>query len=564
MTQDESLPPSTPGLPPGSSGLSPGVAPGVSPGLPAGTPPGPGEPVLDEDVQHEIDAALGDKSVEQLMQEAEAQEAGAAASAGGSGPSGTGGDEAGPKHPATDLARGRIAAIRGDDVFVELTGMEGKNQGIVPLTQFERPPRLGSIMEFVVDRFDEAEGLVILSREGAVSRASWEQMQRGAVVEARAVAYNKGGLELEMSGGVRAFMPASQIGLHHVDELAVFVGQKLTAVVQEIDRRSKKVVISRRQFLEQERVAKQRKIWDELQVGQVREGVVSSLAEYGAFVDIGGVDGLVHISDMSYSRIDKPGDMVKVGASVRVKILKVDPDKKRISLGLKQIAPDPWESAGTRLKAGEQTSGKVLRLADFGAFVEVLPGIEGLLPISEISWKRSAKPGDVVKVGDTLRLVVLQLDVAKRRLSLSLKQAGGDPWVGAEHTYARHSIVEGTVQSTTDYGAFVEIVPGIEGLVHISELADRHVNTVTEVVKVGEKHAFRVLEVDEDNRRIRLSLKAAKEPAAPPPAPEPAPVDPAAAAQAAKLAGKPRKPAKPLKGGMEHSALGLGLGQLKL
>jgi ribosomal protein S1 len=170
----------------------------------------------------------------------------------------------------------------------------------------------------------------------------------------------------------------------------------------------------------------------------------------------------------------------------------------------------------------------------------------------------------VVKVGDTLRLVVLQLDAGKRRLSLSLKQAGGDPWMGAEHTYARHSIVEGTVQSTTDYGAFVEIVPGIEGLVHISELADRHVNTVTEVVKVGEKHAFRVLEVDEDNRRIRLSLKAAKEPATPPPAPEPAPVDPAAAAQAAKAAAKPRKPAKPLKGGMEHSALGLGLGQLKL
>jgi small subunit ribosomal protein S1 len=545
MTQDDALPPATP------------------------------KPALDAELQHEIDQALGDQSLEQLMDEAAAAEAGPVGPPGTPGTTGAAGSagEAAPAaskpHAATDLARGRIAAIRGDDVFVELMGLGGKNQGLVPLTQFERPPRLGSVMEFVVDRFDEAEGLVILSREGAVSRASWEQLQRGAVVEARAVAYNKGGLELELSGGVRAFMPASQIDMRHVSELAAYVGQKLPAVVQEIDRRSKKVVISRRLFLEQERVAAQRKIWESLEVGMVRDGVVSSVAEYGAFVDLGGVDGLVHISDMSYSRIDKPGDMVKVGDPVRVKVLKLDVEKKRISLGLKQIAPDPWDAVGTRLKSGETVAGKVLRLADFGAFVEVLPGIEGLLPISEMSWKRSTKPAEVVKVGDTLRMVVLQLDPAKKRLSLSLKQAGGDPWVGAEHTYARNSLVEGTVQSTTEYGAFVEIVPGIEGLVHISELADRRVANVTDVVKVGQKYSFRVLEVDEDNRRIKLSLKAAAEPVAPPPAPVPAPVaapaDPAAAAKAAKAAAKAKKLRGSLKGGMEqHSALGMGLRQLKL
>jgi small subunit ribosomal protein S1 len=362
-------------------------------------------------------------------------------------------------------------------------------------------------------------------------------------------------------------MPASQIDLRHVAELAAFVGQKLPAVVQEIDRRSKKVVVSRRQFLEQERVAQQRKIWESLEVGSIRDGVVSSIAEYGAFVDLGGVDGLVHISDMSYSRIDKPGDMVKVGDRVRVKVLKVDAEKKRISLGIKQIAPDPWEAAGTRLKHGETVTGKVLRVADFGAFVEVLPGIEGLLPVSEMSWKRSAKPAELVNVGDSLRLVVLQLDIAKKRLSLSLKQAGDDPWIGAEHTYARNSLVEGTVQSTTEYGAFVEIVPGIEGLVHISELADRRIANVTDVVKVGQKHTFRVLEVDETARRIKLSLKAAKEPepepAVPAAAPTAAPGD-AAAAQGAKPGAKPKKPRGSLKGGMEHTALGVGLRDLKL
>ncbi|MCX5660642.1 MAG: S1 RNA-binding domain-containing protein, partial [Planctomycetota bacterium] len=432
-------------------------------------------------------------------------------------------------------------------------------QGVVPLRQFERPPRLGSIMDFVVERIDEAEGLVILSREGAVTRTTWDHLQKGAIVEARVTATNKGGLELEMVGNIRAFMPASQVDLHHVDSLEKYIGEKLHAMVQEIDRKARKVLISRRMFLEQERAQKRVKVWAEIEVGQVREGVISSVVEYGAFVDIGGVDGLIHISDMSYKHIGKPAEAVKVGEKVNVKVLKLDKEKQRISLGLKQVAPDPWEGLETRLTAGEAITGRVIRVADFGAFVEVETGVEGLLPASEITWKRAVKVSDVVKEGDMLRLVVLQVDPAKRRISLSLKQSQGDPWVGAEHKYAKHSLADATILSATDFGAFAELEPGVEGLVHISELSDKRVNAVTDVVKVGEKHQFRILEVDEDNRRIRLSIKAVKE--APPaePAPKAAALGKPAAAKPSAAAA--RKKAGNLKGGMD---LNRGMGGISL
>ncbi|MEX0774978.1 MAG: S1 RNA-binding domain-containing protein, partial [Phycisphaeraceae bacterium] len=363
-------------------------------------------------------------------------------------------------------------------------------------------------------------------------------------------------------GGIRAFMPASQIDLHHVGELEPFIGQKLQGSVQEIDRKARKVLLSRRSFLEREKRVKEEKLWKEIEVGQVRDGTVSSVMEYGVFVDIGGADGLVHVSDMSYSRVDKPGDVVKPGEAVKVKVLKLDAEKKRISLGLKQVAPDPWDTAAQQLAVGQQVTGTVRRLADFGAFVEVQPGVDGLLPVSELSWKRIGKPADVVKEGEVLRVVVLQVDPAKHRLTLSLKQAAGDPWVGAEHKYPRHALVAGTVLSTTDFGAFIEIEAGLEGLVHISELADRRVGQVTDVLKIGQQHQFRVLEVDEDNRRIKLSLKAVSAPVEE--ASQPVTKDAGkVAAPAGKPAAKSRKRSD-LKGGMSGNMLGTGLGDLKL
>ncbi|MCE9589537.1 MAG: S1 RNA-binding domain-containing protein [Planctomycetes bacterium] len=513
-------------------------------------------PSQDEQLDREVADALEGKSVEELMNDAPAPPAAGDASAG---------DAESPAEPPRiemELKRGRITAIRDDDVFVDLTGIDAKHQGVVPLTQFERPPRLGSIMDFVVERIDEKEGVVHLSREGAVTRGTWDTLTRGAIIEARCTGTNKGGLELEMVGGIRAFMPASQADLHHIDNLETFVGQKLHAIVHEIDRKGRKVIISRRAFLEKDRAAKRIKLMAELEVGQTREGKVSSVVEYGCFVDLGGVDGLVHVSDLSYTHVNKPADVVKVGQDVTVKVLKIDKEKDRISLGLKQVAPDPWGGVGERLKPGSQVSGRVLRTADFGVFIEVEPGIEGLLPASEMSWKRHAKPSDLVKPDEVLRLAVLAVDPAKRRLTLSLKQSQGDPWVGASHTFARNTVVEATVLSTTEFGAFMELTPGVEGLVHISELADRRVNTVEDVVKPGEKHQVRVLEVDEDNRRIRLSIKAVKEPL-----PEAAPA--AKASDDKKPAAAPAKAGKPkanpnLKGGIAHASLGTGLGQLKL
>lgn len=510
---------------------------------------------LDAELERELAEALGGQSVEELLEQASANVPDA------SDESGDGAASRGEHE--LDVRRGRVVSIDNDMVFVELAGIEAKLQGIVPLTQFERAPRVGSIMDFVVERIDDNEGVVHLSREGAVTKATWDTLQKGSVVEARVVSTNKGGLELEIIGGIRAFMPASQVDLHHTTDLQQFVGQKVQGVAQEVDRKSKKVVISRRQFLERQREALKAELWKTLEVGQTREGKVVSIVDYGAFVDIGGGDGLVHVSDLSYKHITKPGEVVKVGQDVTVKILKLDPEKNRISLGLKQVTPDPWEGIEGRLHVGEQVTGRVVRTADFGVFMQIEDGIEALLPASEISWKRNVRPSDMFKEGDVHRLAVISIDPAKRRISLSLKQAQGDPWVGAEHKYARNSVVKARVISIADFGAFLEVEPGLEGLVHISELSDKRVNSVGDVLKVGQEAEFRVLEIDETNRRIRLSLKAV----ANPPAEQPAAVTTvtkSAPAISGKASAK-KADAKGGKGGLGKSgALGMGLGDLKL
>ena len=457
-----------------------------------------------------------------------------------------------------EMRRGRISAIRGDDVFVDLSG--DKMQGLVPLTQFDRPPRVGSIMDFVVERVEQEQGLVHLSREGAISRATWEQLQRGAVVEARVIATNKGGLDLEMVGGIRAFMPASQVDLRHIDNFDRFVGERVEAVVQEIDRKSKRVVLSRREQLVKQREQAKEKALQTIELEQVLDGTVSSVVEFGAFVDLGGVDGLVHVSDMSYQHIKKPSDVVKVGDKVRVKVLKIDADKGRIGLGMKQVEPDPWDSAATDIQAGENISGRVVRTANFGAFIEISPGVEGLLPLSEMSWKRIGKAEDVCKEGDIVQVQVINFDPANHKITLSLKQAQGDPWADITTRYPKQGLVTGKVISTTDFGAFVEIETGIEGLVHISELSDRRVGQVTDVLNVGDEKEFRIIDVDAKQRRIKLSLKQVAEPAASP-----------AEAMMTQSANKPgaskrRKHKKgDLKSGLgSHDGLGMGLGDLKL
>ncbi|MBB6430920.1 30S ribosomal protein S1 [Algisphaera agarilytica] len=502
---------------------TPEPAPETQEAAPQATPeaaaPAPEAPVpaatdsaqdIDAQVQAELDAAGGvDQLIEQSLSEAAPAAEAAAEKGDAENPAPAGGT--GEFHH--QVVRGRISAIRGEDVFIDITGglsTEGaKLQGVLPLVQFDRPPRMGSIMDFVVDKVNEQEGLVYLSREGAVSLATWDQLVRGSVVEARVTKSNKGGLELEMVGSIRAFMPASQIDLYHVEDLEQFVGQKMEAVVQEIDRKGKKVLLSRRTHLENQKVKNRDKVLAELEVGQEREGVVSSVVDFGAFVDLGGLDGLVHVTDMSHSHVNKPSDVVKAGDKVKVKVLKIDSDKNRIALGMKQVQPDPWEGVADKYKPGEQVSARVTRTANFGAFIEVEPGVEGLLPMSEMSWKRIHKAEEVVKVGDVVQVAILNVDPKKHRLTLSLKAAKGDPWVGASVKYAKDAMVTGTVTGTTDFGAFVELEQGIEGLVHISELDTKRVGQVTDVVKVGDSKEFRIKDIDEEKRKISLSLKPA-------------------------------------------------------
>ena len=501
---------------------------------------------------HDLDAMMQEPTAaEPPPGEAQVQaQAQAQAEPGDAGDAASGHAAAEPQHH--EFRRGRISAIRGDDVFVDLAGEAGRLQGVVPADQFDRPPRIGSIMDFVVDHVDEKQGLMFLSREGAISRATWEQLQKGAAVEARVVSTNKGGLELEMIGGIRAFMPASQVDLHHVGDLEPFVGQKVEAVVQDIDRKSKKVVLSRRAFIEHKKQAAREKLFSELKPGDPVKGTVVNVVDYGAFIDLGGVDGLLHVSDMSHGHVNKPAEVVAKGQELDLKVLKLDPEKGRISLGLKQVQPDPWEKYASTLEVGGQVTGRVTRTAQFGAFVELEPGVDGLLPMSELSWKRVHKAEEVVRVGEQIRASIINFDPEKRRLTLSLKQTTGDPWTGAEHRFPRDTQVEGKVIGTTDFGAFVELEPGLEGLVHISELAPHRVGQVTDVVQTGDVKPFRVLEVDEENRKIRLSLKPAPEASARP--------DHAPPADRSNKPGaaKRKKRRDSLKGGMEGSGVGLG------
>lgn len=469
----------------------------VAPLPPEPTPeptPAPAAEPAPVDIDAEVQAALGDQSIEQLIDQAEADSAAGSAD----------GDEA-PLHH--ELRRGRITAIRGEDVFVDITGDSGKLQGVVPLQQFERAPRLGSIMDFVVDHIDEAQGLMFLSREGAISRTTWDTLHKGSVVEARVTGSNKGGLELELVGNIRAFMPASQVDLHHIEDFEPFVGTKIQANVTEVDRKHKKVMLSRRAYLEQTRKVSKEKLMTTLEVGQILDGKVSNVVDYGAFIDIGGVDGLCHVSDLSYTHVNKPGDVVKVGDEVKVKVLKIDQAKGRIALGVKQVAPDPWDAGTKDIAVGGEVNGTVIRTAAFGAFINIGDGVEALLPISEISWKRIHNCEEVISVGQVLRLKVLSFDAKKKRMSLSLKQIGGDPWADAVSKYAEESYFPGKVVSVQDFGAFVELEEGVEGLVHISELADGRVKQVTDIVNVGDEKNFRIKSIDNEKRKIALSLR---------------------------------------------------------
>ena len=461
-------------------------------------------PDADAALDREIENALGGMSIESLL---EADEPAKASTPAAPQQRGAGGGRRGPR-------TGKIISVQKDHAFVDLGG---KDQGIVPMQQFEQEPTVGQEMEFVVERYDPSEGLLILNRKGALAQnVTWESLDIGQIVEGEVTGMNKGGLELKIKS-MRAFMPAGQVDVVFHQDISTFIGQRLQAEVTQFDREKKNLIVSRRNILEREKEAAREKMMEEIAEGQVRRGTVRSVMDYGAFVDMGGLDGLLHVSEMSHRRIRNPNEVVKVGDVVDVKIVKIDKETGKIGLSLKQAMQDPWVDAAGRYTAGTTLTARVARVESFGAFLEAEEGIEGLLPVSEMSWQRIKHPSDIVREGDTVKVVVLQIDTSQRRLSFSLKQAGPDPWSGVNDRYATHTVVTGKVTRVADFGAFVELEPGLEGLAHISELSNQRVRTPNDVVKPGQDVRVRILEIDKDKRRISLSVKRADETAAPEP-----------------------------------------------
>ena len=441
---------------------------------------------LDAELQKELDDALGDMSIEDMLDADRPVDT---------------------RGKADGVRVGKVIDIQHDDIFVDFGG---KSQGILQAIQYadEPLPEVGDTIEVTVERYDASEGLLILSREGAVVAATWRTLKPGQIVEAFVTGANTGGLELKFNG-IDGFMPMSMIDVARTEGTSQYMNTKMMCEVVDIDRGRKSATLSRRNVLEAEAAEMRDQTLAELAEGKIVNGTVRSIMPYGAFVDIGGLDGLLHISDMSHSRVEDPNEIVKTGQKVEVMILKIDRETDRIGLGLKQVQPDPWTGAAEKWPVDEIVGGRVTRLADFGAFVELEPGVEGLVPISEMSFEKRIKhPSEVLAAGDTPQLRVLSVDPARKRISLSVKRVGADPWVGASVRWPEGSVVEGVVKRLEDFGAFVELTAGVEGLVHISEASENRVRHISEVLKDGQLVKAKVQSVDEHQRRISLSIKA--------------------------------------------------------
>jgi small subunit ribosomal protein S1 len=475
---------------------------------------------LPEDVAREVDAAMAAMSSDDLAELTGLDQP----------------QEVGDAAPGS-RCKGKIAGIYEEDIFIDLGG---KTQAIVPRSHFgkEEVLEVGREVEVLVERFDRDSGCLVVSRDGAVREARWESMAVGDIVEGRITGMNKGGLEVNLSG-IRGFMPASQVDIAHVKDISVFLGQKWPCEIIELNRRDRNVLLSHKRVLERELAERKETLLGELSEGQIRKGVVGNLTAFGAFVDLGGVDGLIHISDLSYKQVNRVADVVQPGQEVEVKVLGVDKKRNRIKLGLKQVMPDPWAGVEDKYPLGSQVTVRVLRLEKFGAFVELEEGIEGLIPLSEMSWTRIGKAADVLEVSQMVKAVVIRVDAKERRIALSLKQVEADPWAGVFESFPKNSTQMGKVTKCEKFGAFVELAPGVEGLVHISELSDQRVRNCEEVVQPGQEVEVRVLDVDTEARRISLSIKATKEAAPGEGTPDKATGAP-----------KKKKRKKPLRGGL--------------
>ncbi|HTQ47686.1 MAG TPA: 30S ribosomal protein S1, partial [Polyangiaceae bacterium] len=414
-----------------------------------------------------------------------------------------------------EIVRGKVLSIDDKDVLVDV-GF--KSEGIISLSEFPDPSSIhvGDVLEVFLEKMENQDGLVVLSKQRADFVRVWDRVKEahdnGQVVEGRLIRKIKGGVVVDLYG-VEAFLPGSQIALRQVQNVDALLGQSVSVKIIKLNKRRRNIVVSRRAVLEEERDRMKATILKDLAKDQIREGVVKNITDFGAFVDLGGIDGLLHITDMSWGRVQHPSELVKIGDKVRVKVLNFDPEKERISLGLKQLESYPWEGVDEKYKVGDRIKGKVVSITDYGAFIELEKGIEGLIHVSEMSWTRHVRhPSKVVNIGDIIEAVVLKVDKANEKISLGLKQVEPDPWLTLDAKYPPGMRVKGKVRNLTNFGAFVELEEGIDGLVHVSDMSwTKRVAHPSEVLKKGDAVEVVVLSIDKEHRRISLGLKQVSE-----------------------------------------------------
>jgi len=410
-----------------------------------------------------------------------------------------------------EIVSGRVLGVTMDDVIVDV-GF--KSEGIIPIHEFSQPINIsvGDAIDVFLEQIEDSHGQLILSKQKADFMRVWDKIRdvhdAGGTIDGRVVRRIKGGVVVDIMG-VDAFLPGSQISLRQVPDFDALINQTLEVKIIKLNRNRRNIVISRRVVLEEEREHMRSKLLNEIEIGQIRQGTVKNITDFGVFIDMGGVDGLLHITDMSWGRIRHPSEMASLGDKVDVKILDFDDKTSRISLGLKQMTPYPWENIEEKHPVGKKITGRVVSITDYGAFIELEKGIEGLIHISEMSWTQHIKhPSKIMNVNDQVDAIVLSVDKENEKISLGIKQMEPDPWLTIEEHYPIDKVVSGKVRNLTAFGAFVELETGIDGLVHISDMSwTRRIQHPSEVMKKGDVVDIKVTKIDHDNRRISLGYK---------------------------------------------------------
>jgi small subunit ribosomal protein S1 len=411
---------------------------------------------------------------------------------------------------AGNIVKGTIIEVRPKEVLVDIGY---KSEGVISGAEFEdiKAVKVGDQIDVLIEKLEDKEGMVVLSKEKAEFKQNWERIlticNEGGTISGKVKAVVKGGLLVNI--GVEAFLPASQIDVITPKNLAQYVGNSYDFKVVKINQERQNIVLSRRELIEQERTERRQKLLSEMTPGDIRKGTVKNITDFGAFIDLNGIDGLLHITDMSWGRIGHPSEILKVGQDLDVVVLDINREKERVSLGLKQKLANPWDNIEQKYPVGAKVKGRVVNLVPYGAFVELEPGVEGLVHVTELSWtKRVAKPSDVLKPDQEIEAAVLGINREEQKISLGLRQLEANPWDKAQEKYAPGSRVKGKIRNLTSYGAFIELEEGLDGMIHVSDISwTRKINHPSEVLKKGDEVEAVVLEVDKANQRIAVGLK---------------------------------------------------------